>query len=31
VNPIVVDEATGKPLDPRRVAVRPGPGFREGR
>ena len=28
VNPIVVDEATGEPLDPRHVAVRPGPGFR---
>ena len=28
VNPIVVDEATGEPLDPRHVAVRPGPGSR---
>src|SRR3954454_20954791 len=26
VNPIVVDEATGKPLDPRQIAARPGPG-----
>ena len=29
VNPIVVDEATGKPLDPRQITARPGPGFRE--
>jgi DNA-binding HxlR family transcriptional regulator len=29
VKPIVVDEATGEPLDPRQLLVRPGPGFRE--
>jgi DNA-binding HxlR family transcriptional regulator len=28
VNPIVVDEATGEPLDPRQVSVRRGPGHR---
>ena len=28
VNPIVVDEATGEPLDPRQLLVRQGPGFR---
>jgi DNA-binding HxlR family transcriptional regulator len=29
VNPIVVDEATGEPLDPRQLRMRPGPGYRE--
>lgn len=28
VKPIVVDETTGEPLDPRRIRIRPGPGFR---
>jgi DNA-binding HxlR family transcriptional regulator len=28
VKPIVVDEVTGKPLDPRAITVRRGPGFR---
>jgi DNA-binding HxlR family transcriptional regulator len=31
VNPIVVDEATGKVLDPRHLRVRRGPGFRDDR
>jgi DNA-binding HxlR family transcriptional regulator len=30
IKPIVVDEATGEPLDPRRITVRPGPGFKPG-
>jgi DNA-binding HxlR family transcriptional regulator len=29
VNPIVVDEATGEPLDPRQLTMRRGPGFRD--
>ncbi|MGF1466402.1 MAG: winged helix-turn-helix transcriptional regulator [Sandaracinaceae bacterium] len=29
VRPVVVDEATGRPLDPRRVVAAPGPGFPE--
>jgi len=28
IKPIVVDEATGEALDPRRITVRPGPGFK---
>src|SRR4051794_11083457 len=28
VNPVVVDERTRQPLDPRQITVRPGPGFR---
>ena len=27
VRPVVVDEATGKPIDPRNITTRPGPGF----
>lgn len=30
VRPLVVDEATGEPIDPRNITVRPGPGFPEG-
>ena len=28
IKPIVVDETTGQPLDPRAIAIRRGPGFR---
>ena len=31
INPVVVDEATGKPLDPRQITVRPGAGFKPDR
>jgi DNA-binding HxlR family transcriptional regulator len=30
VRPVVVDEVTGEPLDPRTLTARPGPGFPEG-
>jgi len=29
INPVVVDEQTGEPLDPRQITARPGPGFRQ--
>lgn len=29
IKPVVVDEETGEPLDPRQITVRQGPGFRD--